>query len=82
MMAVLSNVKAQVTDVPHVVDDLCQACRKCLARKVCRSKAILQIDPGEPPFIDPSLCYGCRACIPACPHGAIVLNGRDPGSSV
>ena len=76
-MAVLETTKAQVTTIPYVVDDLCQACRKCVAREVCRSKAILQIDPGEPPFIDPSRCYGCRVCIPACPNGAIVLNGRE-----
>ena len=75
-MSVLETTKAQVTSIPHVVDDLCQSCRKCLARTVCRSKAIVQIDPGEPPFIDPSRCYGCRACIPACPNGAIVLNGQ------
>ncbi|HFD40593.1 MAG TPA: hypothetical protein ENJ31_12190, partial [Anaerolineae bacterium] len=30
----------------------------------------------EPPFIDASRCYGCHACIPACPFGAIVLNGH------
>jgi MinD superfamily P-loop ATPase len=75
-MPVMDMTKAQVTAIPHVVDDLCQACRKCLARKVCRTKAILQLDPGEPPFIDASLCYGCHTCIPACPHGAIVLNGK------
>jgi dihydromethanopterin reductase (acceptor) len=76
-MAVLDTVKTQVSSIPQVVDDRCLACRKCLARKVCRSKAILQMDPGEPPFIDASLCYGCRVCIPACPHGAIVLNGHE-----
>jgi MinD superfamily P-loop ATPase len=75
-MSWTNTTKAQVTAIPHVVDDLCHACRKCLARDVCRSKAILQIDPGEPPFIDPNRCYGCNACIPACPNGAIVLNGR------
>jgi MinD superfamily P-loop ATPase len=72
-MPVLDTTKAQVTAVPHVIDELCLACRKCVARKVCRSKAILQLDPGEPPFIDSNRCYGCRACIPACPNGAIAL---------
>ncbi|HSR32010.1 MAG TPA: 4Fe-4S binding protein [Anaerolineae bacterium] len=76
-MAVMETTKAQVTAIPYVEDDLCRSCRKCLARDVCRSKAILQIDQGEPPFIDPSRCYGCRACIPACPYGAIVLNGPE-----
>jgi len=50
----------------------CQACRKCAARNVCRVKAIVTIDPGESPFIDGSLCYGCLVCVPACPHEAIV----------
>lgn len=72
--------KAPAGAVPHVVVELCNACRKCLARSVCRTKAILQIDPGEPPFIDGNLCYGCLACIPVCPQGAIVLNQRAPTS--
>ena len=78
-MPFVDVTRAQITSVPHVEDDLCQACKKCVARSVCRSKAILQIDPGEPPFIDANLCYGCRACIPACPSGAIVLDGRASG---
>jgi MinD superfamily P-loop ATPase len=77
-MPVVDTTRAQITAIPHVVDELCQSCGKCLARKVCRSKAILQLDPGEPPFIDPNLCYGCHVCLPACPNGAIVLNGQDP----
>ncbi|OQY22081.1 MAG: hypothetical protein B6I34_06445 [Anaerolineaceae bacterium 4572_32.1] len=68
--------KAQVESIPYVDDDKCAACRKCLARGVCKSKAILQIDSGEPPFIDSSRCYACYVCIPACPYGAIVRNGR------
>ena len=74
-MPIMERTKAQVRSIPQVVDDLCLACRKCQARTVCRTKAILQIDPGEPPFIDANLCYGCLACIPACPQGAIVLEG-------
>jgi MinD superfamily P-loop ATPase len=58
--------------IPHIDDDRCQACRKCPARKVCRTKAIVAIDPGEPPFVDGNLCYGCMVCIPACPYEAIV----------
>lgn len=80
-MSVMGSTKAQFTAIPHVVDALCTACRKCQARQVCRTKAILQLDPGEPPFIDPNLCYGCLACIPACPQGAIVLNGQGPTAS-
>jgi MinD superfamily P-loop ATPase len=79
-MQTIDRTKAQATSIPHVVDELCQVCGKCLARKVCRTKAILQIDRDEPPFIDASLCYGCRVCIPACPHGAIVLNGDSASS--
>ena len=54
-------------------DDKCQACRKCAARKVCRVKALVAIDPGEPPFVDASRCYGCLICLPACPFEAIVV---------
>jgi formate dehydrogenase iron-sulfur subunit len=74
-MSVMGVTKPQVTAVPVVVEEVCQACRRCEARKVCRTKAILQIDLDEAPFIDANLCYGCLACIPACPYGAIQLNG-------
>jgi MinD superfamily P-loop ATPase len=73
-MSVLETTKTQVTAVPHVVDELCHACRKCLARTVCKSKAIVQLDPDEPPFIDASRCYGCHLCITTCPHEAIALD--------
>jgi Fe-S-cluster-containing hydrogenase component 2 len=51
--------------------ELCQTCKECLARKVCKVKAIVQLDPGESPFVDLSYCFDCRLCIPACPLGAV-----------
>lgn len=81
-MPVMESTKAQATAIPIVVDELCQRCRKCVARQVCRTKAIVQIDRGEPPFVDGSLCYGCQACIPACPYGAIVASGRSAKTAV
>ncbi len=56
---------------PRVVEEHCHACARCLARQVCRPRAIMIEEPGEIPFIDASRCYGCRVCIQACPFGAV-----------
>lgn len=58
--------------VPHIDASECQTCKRCEARKVCRTKAILALDPGEAPFIDGSRCHGCMVCVPACPFEAVV----------
>jgi Fe-S-cluster-containing hydrogenase component 2 len=58
--------------LPRVLAERCQACRPCLARQACRAKALRIVDPGEAPFVDGSRCYGCLACLPACPFEAIV----------
>jgi len=76
-MSSFETVKAQVAAIPQVNDEICQACHKCVARKSCRTKAIVRIDAGEPAFIDPSRCYSCYLCVPACPFGAIGVNGKD-----
>jgi Fe-S-cluster-containing dehydrogenase component len=55
----------------RVYDKLCQACRKCLAAKVCTVKAIVQLDPDEAPYLDIQRCFDCRLCVAACPFGAI-----------
>ncbi len=59
--------------MPSIDETVCRACPQCLARRVCRTRAITVYDPGEPPFIDSARCYGCRICLPACPFGAIVI---------
>jgi Fe-S-cluster-containing hydrogenase component 2 len=55
----------------RIDDQHCQACRKCLAGEVCKVKALVHLDPDEPPFIDISRCYDCRLCVSLCPFGAI-----------
>ena len=67
----MESAKAQFGAIPWVDDALCQICHKCVARKVCSTKALIRLDMDEPPFVDASLCYGCMLCIEACPHGAI-----------
>ena len=70
----IHSAKAQVQAVPFVDTALCQACPKCPARVVCKSKALLHLDPGEQPYVDANRCYGCNICLPACPFGALRLN--------
>jgi MinD superfamily P-loop ATPase len=74
-MAIVQATNTQARVVPRVMDEYCLECPKCVARQVCRTKALLQIDPGEAPMVDGSICYGCHKCVAACPVGAIVIDG-------
>lgn len=58
---------------PEIDWDLCQVCTPCLARRVCKPHALLQIDLDEPPYIDHSRCTNCAQCVLACARGAIVM---------
>lgn len=55
----------------RIDNDRCRACRRCPAADACKVRAIVHLDPDEPPFLDVSRCYDCRRCIPACPFEAI-----------
>jgi len=66
------HLKASVNRVPVIEDARCRPCRQCLARRVCKNKAIVQLDPCEPPAIDAARCYGCLVCIDGCPSQAIL----------
>jgi MinD superfamily P-loop ATPase len=64
----------------EVNEAACQACVPCLARRVCKIKALMQIDPGEPALIDVTRCRGCGDCLRACPHAAIGMSdAHRPG---
>ena len=56
-------------------DEHCRACRHCVAAEMCKVRAIMRLDPDEPPFLDVSRCHDCRLCISACPFGAISVAG-------
>lgn len=72
-----NQAKMETNSAPIVNMERCRACRKCLARDVCRPKAILRVDHDEPPFVDPRRCLGCRACVVACPFEALRMEGND-----
>ncbi|MCB8920871.1 MAG: 4Fe-4S binding protein [Ardenticatenaceae bacterium] len=55
----------------YVDDGRCRNCRRCLAQKVCKTKALIRIDHDEPPFIDVHRCLNCRTCLQECPFEAI-----------
>jgi MinD superfamily P-loop ATPase len=57
--------------LPVIDWDACQMCEPCQARLVCNTRAIVRLDPDEPPYIDPSRCTGCVKCVLACTWAAI-----------
>ncbi len=57
--------------IPSVDPDKCHTCKSCLARRVCRLKALTQFEAHEMPYVDVALCRGCLICAQECPFGAI-----------
>lgn len=55
----------------RIDDERCHICRRCLAQRVCRVRAIVRIDTDETPVIDVHRCRGCRVCTLECPYDAI-----------
>jgi Fe-S-cluster-containing hydrogenase component 2 len=67
--------------VPVIDWDICQACQPCLARGVCKTRAITKIDPDEPPYIAYERCSSCAACVLACCCEAIVMSNSSTSTS-
>jgi Fe-S-cluster-containing hydrogenase component 2 len=74
LSSLATNTQARV--IPTIREDLCLACERCAARQSCKTKALVQVDPGEAPVVDAARCYGCYRCMEDCPAGAIAVESR------
>jgi Pyruvate/2-oxoacid:ferredoxin oxidoreductase delta subunit len=66
-------IGATISNASLYIDyDRCHICRRCLAQKMCKARAIVRIDGDEPPMIDVHRCLGCKICAVECPFDAII----------
>ena len=72
--ALLKIVKDEVqgTDIPVI----CQHCDKPACEEVCPVQAFKINKKTGALVIDHEICIGCRACVSACPFGAIRLDPK------
>lgn len=59
---------------PEIDWDICQVCDPCQAQLVCKTRALVKIEPDEPPYLEMSRCTRCSLCILACTCQAILLH--------
>jgi len=55
----------------------CIKCGKCA--KVCKQNAIVFVEGKNPAFVK-DVCIGCKACMVACPTGAISMSKKEIGT--
>ena len=72
----LNPFKSSVRIIPFedeglYVPGICQQCEEAYCRVVCPAKAIDRNVATGAMVIDKNTCIGCRACMSACPFGAI-----------
>lgn len=60
----------------HFFPRVCQHCAKPLCAAACAFDAIVKRDDGPVVLLD-ERCTGCRACLEACPYGAIRFDEKE-----
>jgi len=68
--------------IPEIDWDKCQVCSPCEARRSCKTRAIVQIDLDEPPYIELSRCNSCGLCVLACLSKAISMKNGHVSSGL
>lgn len=55
----------------------CRHCEEAPCVKICPTKALEQIGPGQPVIINKELCIGCSWCVMVCPFGVIRMDTQS-----
>jgi len=63
--------------IPKWDFDKCTKCGKCAS--VCKQNAIVFVEGKYPAFVK-DVCIGCKACMVACPNGAISMTKKQIGT--
>jgi tetrathionate reductase subunit B len=58
----------------HYIPILCQHCDKAPCIPACPIEGVIYKRDDGLVIIDPEKCTGCKACVDACPYGAIYFN--------
>lgn len=66
-----SEPAGQEKRIAWVVEERCPLCRRCLAQRACRIRALMRVDEDEAPVVDVHRCRGCLLCAVECPYDAI-----------
>jgi MinD superfamily P-loop ATPase len=51
--------------------ELCQGCKKCTARMVCRTRALMRLEGENVMFVETQRCNACGNCLENCQFSAI-----------